>query len=85
MRVSCATSTLVAKTERPQFSVTEREVVKERDNLQVGALTEALRAWDECIRNGECPGEHEYHPDRPCCSEDTTRTASSRGGTCVLQ
>jgi hypothetical protein len=85
MRVSCATSTLVTKVARPQLSVTVREVVKGRVNLQVRALTETPCAWDKCIRNGECPDEHEHDPDRPCRSKDTTRTASSRGGTCILQ
>jgi hypothetical protein len=87
MRVSCATSTLVAssKNRAPSVIRDSEGSGKRRVNLQVRALTEAPCAWNECIRNGECPDEHEHNPDRPCSSEDTTRTASSRGGTCVLQ
>lgn len=57
----------------------------ERVNSQVRALTEAPRPRNKCIRNGERPDKHEHHPDRPCRSEDTTRTASPRSGTCFLQ
>lgn len=81
-RASCATSTLIVK-----ISVIRERAgsIRECVNLQVRALPEAPCAWDESIRNGERPDEYENDPDRPCGSKDTTRAASSRRGTCILQ
>jgi hypothetical protein len=85
MRVSCATSTLVAKIECPRLTVTVREVVKGGSTYK-SVRSRKLHApgTNACATvNVPTPDdEREHDPDRPCRSKDMARTTSSRGGTC---